>query len=277
MKHFTILSNNSFRVGVACLMVMTACFSAEARDYAKIFTVGKSWEHWYSVPPSGEKWTVRIEVVGDSVIADRNYTVLKRTIDEYEAAWGESSYKYVSTDIALILGYEEDGRTYYFNGTLPDVDPTADVMNPILDMNLNDSDICKFYGGPEGFDHYYEEPVTESHLTLMGHSRKVLKANGGYWIEGIGTTNEQCWIRPFSLYFEARILAGGYLEKCYDGDELIYDRKEFEQLAGISAVVPDQMTSGENDVTIYNLQGMPVTSPKSGEIYIQHGRKLIWR
>lgn len=60
-----------------------------------------------------------------------------------------------------------------------------------------------------------------------------------------------------------------------EGGRQISGNQTYDSAAGIS-VVEDKKYYADGDARVYNLQGMLVSSPVAGRIYIRNGKKLVW-
>ena len=60
-----------------------------------------------------------------------------------------------------------------------------------------------------------------------------------------------------------------------EGGRQISGNQTYDSAAGIS-VIEDKRSFAVGDAKVYNLQGMLVSSPVAGRIYIQNGKKLVW-
>lgn len=77
-----------------------------------------------------------------------------------------------------------------------------------------------------------------------------------------------------------------YLVLCCENGVPIYDNRDIltkcgidlsmmsDELSGASEIQEVQQTFSD-DAKIYNLQGLEVTSPRKGQIYIRSGKKII--
>jgi len=64
------------------------------------------------------------------------------------------------------------------------------------------------------------------------------------------------------------------VEEIYDDDVCIFTANDFSE--GDTLGITD-VSSEEIDTAIYDIYGIPVTSPQPGSLYIRNGKKIIWR
>lgn len=247
------------KIALIILLVVTA-FSASAEDLDPILKIGKRWECSYFQDFVGEQ-TFTISVVEKGAINGREYYILETTH---------------GIKIAML---EEQGALYLIRSLLPTEASDLDSSNlvPIIDMNLNEGDTYIPYDIDRYYD-YSDMPVRVRSVVnkdYRGKNRKTIitRSDSDYdptfchWVEGVGGATELAWIVCFSY----ANLSSLKVLKCWDGDELIFTKEDFNTLSALPSVIAD----GKDDTIIYNLQGMPVTEPRSGEIYIRSGMKFI--
>ena len=114
----------------------------------------------------------------------------------------------------------------------------------------------------------------------------VTDAKPVYWVEEMGASNSRGWIFKWQfkptggtpgssnnayVISNARMIS---VEEIYDDDVCIFTANDFSE--GDTLGITD-VSSEEIDTAIYDIYGIPVTSPQPGSLYIRNGKKIIWR
>ena len=105
------------------------------------------------------------------------------------------------------------------------------------------------------------------------------------WIEGIGSntvanqfTNYLFRQTPSQSYYHQDY----YLALCTQDGVPIYDIRDkldemgiyYGETSSVNTIPSERIAENVEDDNYYNLQGLKTTNPKSGEIYIHHGKKI---
>ena len=228
---------------IACAAGMVA-----TQAVSPVLTVGKKWtveiENY-----KGELHNVTYKVVSDTVVEGLDCKIVEN--GGFRAVW-----------------YESDGKVYQ-QGRIY-LDPDFDLM---YDMAIEKG---KYFNG--SIDMYISS-FTVAHLGKDVTVHKVSRSPGDdsrldYWVEGVGPINGELIADP--LPGNSMTPHGYRVVDCYDGDNLIFDRSMFDdevkKILSISLIENDR----PEDLTIYNLQGIPVTKPAAGQIYLRGGKKIVW-
>lgn len=251
------LAGHMLMAAVLCQMTATAA--------EPVLKDGKAWitEDFYTFDAPATRPQTRYEVAGDTIVSGRDckkvvMTGLNTDIPSMTFAW-----------------YEEDGRGYCH-----DFNASGEFVLMY--------DLSAQAGEKVGNAGLVLDTFT---MTLSGIERRVVKVEHGaventhtviyndYWIEGVGPVNgrlaaDQIRVTSGSYYY-----GGTKVLKCYDGERLIFDRDEFDralkEVTAIDGIALD-CEDGADDA-IYDLNGIRVSDPEPGKIYISKGKKLLWR
>ncbi|MCM1347852.1 MAG: hypothetical protein NC338_00445 [Firmicutes bacterium] len=257
---------------IGLLLSIIALSFAHAEDYDPILKVGKKWIITYGNAMDTTTTWLRVTVDNKVTVKDKNY------------------YHLTTTNKHEFYMYEENGCLYILNGhgSGSETDLEAAGLVPILDMSLNVGDIYpklysdSFYECGEKqvirFENAYSKIIKTDYCDIRGSTRKCCwiqreycdRVDGEIWVEGIGGLSEQAWMICF-MYANTCCFK---IVQCWDGDELIFAEDDFDHLvAGLESIDAD-CTLNDSCPT-YNLQGIPVSHPQRGEIYIRNGQKFI--
>lgn len=256
-------------------LVFLSVFGSEAYGYDAILKDGKRWELIEADYSEMERRTYTIEVVGDTVFNGWNCKkcIKKRT----QPTSGTPSTIYLTESNGVLL-------KIYNNSTGP-------MEQIYLDMNVEAGDRYYFYNFT--MRHYpgWYTVVDTKTVDIFGTPRKCITVREnpkeGYWIEGVGATTTliaDCGMMPHTGNFL-------YIKACYEGDKCIYTSEEMDRIFGTENgfggifnpnygynAIDEVHIDGNAgiDKELYNLQGIRVTAPRSGQIYIRQGKKIIW-
>ena len=179
-----------------------------------VLTDGKRWTLMKRISTSENEIVGEIEIVcevaGDTVAYDKGCKLIKRT-DPYR--------------VDSLIWYEDEGNLY--------------DVNYLFGSNQSD----KYEKGLTlAYSFYPEENSDSDRFTVLskgtivccGKMRRAIKVYNRrvpgwaeYWIEGIGPVYGSCL--EIQLYFPPNGTARYYeIQKCYDGDELIFDIDDFK-------------------------------------------------
>lgn len=212
---------------------------------ARLLEEGMTWEYREFAPLVKDRFFT-YTVIGDSVVNDTAVVKVRYT------EGGAPIYDYCV--------HEEDGKIWVYidwNG------PARYQL--VIDFNLH----------PGVSDDYYVEVLEETAMEIEGVSRRVLSVAypnttgpHSYWIDGVGITTSDIYLSsiPFPTGHSEELLS------CYLNGECLFSKANFDLQTGIESAIID---AGE-DAPIYNLQGMRVSAPKKGCVYIRDGKKLVW-
>lgn len=221
------------------LLTVVPFADLRAEEIEPMLTEGKVWVRKDDYGPNGREpryFTIKVE--RDTILQGKACKV----ISFYEN--GVKQNTGATRDQILC---EENGSIDWWSRRCLD---DKDKFHPIIDMSFRTDDFIETwdYAGPSFPYLQVDKAFT---IELFGHKRKCIsvkyvndyplndpegghdaKYSGGYWIEGIGCTDNTCLIRPIEFF-----LPKGYndsypfpeLYQCYDGDELIYTQEEFKK------------------------------------------------
>lgn len=233
---------------------MCDAYNGSTKGY---LSLNKRWE--YKAYPIAFGITIRETVVDVTTINDRE--VYKILIDSPDRP---------QKSPITIYRYEDNGVIY---------ESYNDEFYPIMDFNVDEGGMLDYHSISTG--DYYEDYInvlSVENVEIKGIERRLITCDtpsypypAGMWLEGIGSLT--------SNFFMTSIPTNTYtpfietLMKCYEGDECIYSH---EDLFPESQV--DEITT-QNDLSsdIYDLMGRKVDKPQPGSLYIQNGKKIIFR
>ena len=237
------------------LIVAATAFAADS--YLPILKEGRNWRYLF-------RWGAGVMTGYDTYLAKGSKEIDGKVYTKiFKFGQVESSSELIVTDENdyYHLVREEDGKIYYRTN---DIYPGIPELL-LMDMSLTSADKLPMIilgGNADGncIDTIlYEETVKADTINVGGVVRKRVEG----WIEGIGTSftrNNVIWPKLSDAYSE--VFLG-----CYDGDELICGPEAFG-MAGIEELAPDSPTQ-DAPAEYYNLQGIRVTEPAAGNIYIR--------
>lgn len=242
-----------------CLFVLLATMSAAfaADSYLPILKEGRNWRYTVTV---GGVYTYHNTYLahGTKEVDGKAYTKIF-LFGEVESA---SDMIVENENDYICLAREEEGKVYYRTddfchgiSELLVMDMSLTSVDSVPNIEVNDLYYPSFIYGI-----YYDDPPQIDIIILGGVARKRLLG----WIEGVGTTDTRdfTFINPKISDMRHQELLG-----CYDGDELICGSEAFG-MAGIEELTPDSPTQ-DVPAEYYNLQGIRVTEPAAGGIYIR--------
>ena len=222
---------------------------------------------------------VKISVAGDTIVGGVTARKLQSEIIET----GEKSKGYQ-------IGYENDGKIYFWinNG-----------FRLFYDYNVKGTyQVCDYYGEP--VDGYEVLCSLDGIYNIEGINRRIFSATHlifgdirlglTYWIEGIGTDDEQILLTQnvesidndiidISVYDPAWPT---YVDECYLYDKCLFNSDKFyDYLFSEKITSPDlssieEIGNDEVNEAVYDLMGRKVTHPQPGHIYITPSGKRIY-
>lgn len=229
-----------------------------------LLNVGNTWEYYINSHFGNGQAIIntKFSVTEDSII-DSNFAKKIRFVFNAILNTGmEYSDEY---DLAR---YEEKGILYAFV-------KSKNKFVPLVDFNVKEGDwVERSWKGSPANPFYVDKVQT---LNICGFDRKVITVTThpkgfiwGYWIEGIGATNNRS-----HLSFEDPDFSNmANLIKCYNGNTLYFSLEEFEKALSSSVnPVPKEV----KDDVIYDLNGLPVEKTRKGNIYIIKGKVVVWK
>lgn len=279
----------------------------EQYEYKQLFTEGKSWVMWHGVGSPSEYEThliFNVAVDGEKEIDGITCKRIRVEIDKShsEGTCMECMY-FLGVDDGenaapalpeYIYAYEKDKKIYVYRESGPYYEYDEDgfvkelkygkpyfemLMN--LDVNLGDTAM----GMGEITNVEYKE--------FGGVTRRVISNDVSYlgsdnpteWIEGIGSNycaDEWEWYLPLTTAVPTMMSNWyhNFLVKCSDGGEVIYDNSQNLKSAGVNLDGVGSVTTigtPEEAGVYYNLQGIAVSNPQKGNIYIHNGKKVIYK
>lgn len=233
---------------------LTALAARGDDAYLPILVDGRSWvwEQRNLHESQKEPYVFIIEVCGDTIVNNVKCKKLRRS------SISEDNNPY------YMAAYEKDKHLYYH---------TQDFIE-MHDFNLKQGDELEYKVENDvensGFKVIKEDTV-EAHGTIrrrlgFGYNSEV----SFYWVEGIGAHSDS-WITLIPM------VPGNCLRmvECRDGDKIIFTYDDFfMSTAGVMNTVCDKQSQKAREM--YDLSGKPVTSPRSGNIYIIDRKPILW-
>lgn len=187
----------------------------------------------------------RIEVCGDITVNDETVKLMKRT----------STYVNGKVEVGYFTAYEKDRRVYC--GTHGDSWKMMDFNYDVGEPTTNNTKVVS--------------------VEYTDDNRKIIILKTGdikhCWIEGIGSDTDWVWEIPTKpttyeydmfLYHDNDKIPGEFFHK----DQFPIGRGVF--LSGNKFIKADA-----EDGKMYNLDGMEISMPREGEIFIRNGKKHI--
>ena len=236
------------------LIVAATAFAADS--YLPILKEGRNWRYYvYSLWEDSDVGYATFLAHGHKEVDGKVYTKIfsfyKLESDPDMIVTDENDYS--------LLVREEEGKIYWKSDEI--YPGLSEVL--VMDMTLTNADslpIISLTNGGRQIDILYEGLVQADTINVGGIDRKRLLG----WIEGVGTNNTHNHLfEDWASVMRYRIVFLG----CYDGDELICGPEAFG-MAGIEELAPDSPAK-DAPTEYYNLQGIRVSEPAAGGIYIR--------
>ncbi len=246
------------------LLSITAVYSkAHDGGYKPMLTDGKMWVFNHENIIHGDRIYTET-VCGDTVV---NGLTCKKIHFKYI----EPYYSYISECYYALYEDVDNGKIYEVNNSY------EQPLRLRYDFKLPIGSKI-----PSEIDDAYELQVIDS-ISVKGRTYKRLTFRRGdpgrgdeyYWVEGIGSDSYFFTMYPYPIPTDGT--TGNNMLRCYDGDELIFEAKDFKAEAistGISTVTStDKAAMGKT----YDLGGRAISKPRTGDVYIKDGKKYINR
>lgn len=252
-------------------VMLVGCFTAlaEATEYKKILTEGKTWVYtngnisggWYDLY-TGTKYVAK--VVGDTVV----YSIpAKKILIKYEHPDKEGFKDKPKTGEYIRIFAEENGIIF---------EPTDDNSSLLyVDMDVDNNPTPEI-GVPVLSVDYIDSPMGKLKRIFMGEAKDI-KKNEIYplcMIEGVGSSNTL--ITPDGNKTDG----GGYerMTAFYYNDALVFTEEDFSPFpVGVEEIDVEKATPGNDDAPYYDLMGQRVKNPVPGSILIHNGCKIVYR
>ena len=254
------------------ILLSATAVSSKAQDggYKPMLTDGKMWVFNHENIIYGDRIYTET-VCGDTVV---NGLTCKKIHHKYI----EPYYKNISEYYYALYEDVDNGKVYEVNNNY------EQPLRLRYDFNLPiGSNVPVDPYSIEPTDNYaYKLQVIDS-ISVKGRTYKRLTFRLGdadwgdeyYWVEGIGSNSYFFTMYPYPLPTDGT--TGNNMLRCYDGDELIFEAKDFKAEAistGISTVTStDKAATGKT----YDLGGRAISKPRTGDVYIKDGKKYINR
>ena len=197
---------------------------------------------------------------GDTIINNRN------CFKSYLTMRGKSEY--------FVALYEEGGKVYFYDDgsvspsllydfgiSIEDSVYCNDLDEYIYCLDIDTIDVC---GELYARYHFYNDFSN----VFVGNERIYGYEFFTYWIDGIGGVR---W--PFKKPFYGKAMTE--FKSCTLDDRMLFTQEDFYQIANIKSAITE--SPSDNRQEIYDLQGRRVQTPQRGGLYIQGGRKFIFR
>lgn len=223
-------------------------------EYDPVLKDGKMWilEPEQCLYPHSIPYFVRVSVAGDTIIDNRLTYILEEL--SYYSNREELEVRYVT---------EKDKKLFYLN--------TDSVWCPLMDFNPSPGERTMEYMHDGQLYPGWE--VREAGVIFLGdgYHRYLKMPNYDYWIEGVGSVYQNYLTTTSEV-----VPTGGsvfpVLSKCFDNDNLIFDKREFEYFSQVKDI---GRPIGDKESVIHDLHGHVVTATVPGSIYIRDGRKFV--
>lgn len=242
---------------------------APQTSYLPILKEGRNWRYFLYLPNGDELGYETYLAKGTEEICGKTYYRI------FRFGQVESASDMIVTDEYdyELLAREENGQLFWRRKSRILDNEGAEML--VMDMSLTSTDsvpyiqVGEYFIAGDLYDDFagwyvisidYNKPTQVDTINVGGIDRKRLLG----WIEGVGT-------KDFAkhLYFDG-VLKTCYRKDflgCYDGDELICGPEAFG-MAGIEELAPDSPAK-DAPAEYYNLQGIRVSEPAAGGIYIR--------
>ncbi len=161
---------------------------------------------------------------------------------------------------------------------------------------------------PEGLTAYYATYTTGASVILMKVAEGAVAAKTGLFLKGTAETSYDIPVAATGTTIDANILEPTTGEALQIGDYVYYIKEDGEfrplgsalvvnkgkayipaskidgepagisfegSITGIEEIESQSTVNGQQSTAVYNLQGIRVTTPKKGEVYIMNGKKYV--
>ena len=278
MKNILSLNGNGLKFWLFTLIALPLCANANNSDISlnsgvaeEFFADGKEWEvsHFYSnyYYLDGKEYKeyykecrrIHVKVAGEETFEGKLCKRLEIS-QEHKGDCGQCKYWHIPS---VMYAYEDEGKLYVYRVAdyydTYDDETLEEAYNATLKsfQELNDPDDPDF--NYENF--WYTVPA-----------RNAVK-----WMDGVGCSYG--FGKLDLLYFP--IAPNGdsayyKLVKCSKNGVPLYDKTE--ELATIldTPTGAEVICAEGNEGTYYNLQGIKVSNPIKGELYIFNGKKIVY-
>ena len=193
-----------------------------------------------------------------------------------------------------IYAYEKDRKVYVYRNPGPyyeTVEQDGERVNVVkygdpyfdlyVNLNFSEGEYASGIGTiVEEFTKDYNGLVSRT-LGYYAYDITGLSDGMGYWIEGIGsTTVANC----FPVYHDdpwPTIQTETCLVACLQDGKPLYDIREQLMERGVNigsaaTSIEEVASEHDSDETLFTLDGIRVSNPIRGTIYIQNGKKIIY-
>lgn len=228
-------------------LFLCICLCTNAQEYMPVLKEGRTWVYLITDVHLPNYYFFRTATVkGDTIIDGEKCKKV------HYCEWDGREY-------GVWYFLEEDGKVYSFS--------KEKGRELRMDINLHAGDVV------DATPYSKCSVKSEDTIEVRGIKRKRLKVQEGslygYWVEGIGWSNEDVTLNPPTSSWGATC----YTYECYDNGELIFSMKDFDSstVTDIDAASVGASTDGK----IYDINGMPVETPEKGRIYIRNGKKFV--
>lgn len=218
----------------------------EKRSYHPMLQDGDYWVSLTFWPGLDDQTSLnRIEVCGDITVYDETVKLMKNTRTYADGRVTEDYF----------TAYERDRCVYY---------GTPGNSSKLMDFNYN-----------------VGEPTTNNtevvSVDYTDDNRKIIILKNGdirhCWIEGIGSDTDWVWegtIKPTAYMYDMFLY--------HDNDKIpgeFFHKDQFPIGRGVFLSGNKFITADAEDGKMYNLDGMEISVPQEGEIFIRNGKKHI--
>lgn len=236
------------RIISAALFCCVAFLAKAQNSYMPFLADGKEWRcaKVSTVNRGDTLGQCTIAVIGDTIVNEKRCKKLQAS---------ESG----DTSVRTLVAYEEDGKLYSFDGS-------GFVLQ--VDMSLKSGD--RFMAG---------HVLTVDSIEVRGQMRRRMLIDSGvdhpgdsylyYAVEGIGLSKD-----------EFLNTLGGSSSNCYyvmlacsENGEVIFTQADFR--ANTTSI--SNVFARKGDYRKYGLDGMEVKTGGNPVLYIQDGKKFLWR
>ena len=247
-------------------ILLTGCVLSGYSDYLPVLEVGKSWIVAQKEDHYGDVSFFKIKVVRESLINGRKYRLETWSVDQTAGEWVENEL------IRENLAVEEDGVVYHINPLTGEKDVlfslNLQVGDPVSEAHENE---CRKVTAR------FEQAVADEMRTCI-YAGSFTTGHDAWIIEGIGSS-VSLWQSTAIPTCDDWTFHYMYMVECRKDDVCLFAEKDFNNIAvpgnaKIDTIVAEEEASDQASGPMYNLQGIAITHPVPGGIYIQNGKKI---
>ena len=277
MKNILSLNGNGLKFWLFTLIALPLCANANNSDISlnsgeaeEFFADGKEWEvsHFYTDPyylvKDGKEFylecrRIHVKVAGEETVEGKLCKRLEIS-QEHKGECGNCDYWHIP---AVMYGYENEGKIYIYR--------VADYYAPYDEETLEEA----YNAAPKSFQELNipeDKDYDYKRFWCTVPSKYSIK-----WIEGVGCSYGFGKLDLLNFPISTGTDFPYYkLVKCTKNGVPLYDKTE--ELATIldTPTGAEVICAEENEGPYYNLQGIKVSNPIKGELYLFNGKKSVY-